>query len=145
MVSPPQNGTLIYLGNGKFEYKSNKTFSGIDEFTYRIKDKNGNWSEPATVRVEIIGLFIPNVITPNGDGYNDVFEIIGAYKYETIELQVFDRFKNSIYQNNDYQNNWIVSSSVRDGTYFYIIRLLRPGKKPKIMKGSILITRTALN
>lgn len=145
VVSPPQNGKLIYLGNGKFEYKSNKTFSGIDEFTYRIKDKNGNWSEPATVRVEIIGLFIPNVITPNGDGYNDVFEIIGAYKYETIELQVFDRFKNSIYQNNDYQNNWIVSSSVRDGTYFYIIRLLRPGKKPKIMKGSILITRTALN
>lgn len=144
IVNLPRNGTLIYLGNGRFSYESDKTYSGMDEFTYRIKDKNGNWSEPATVLIEVAGLFIPNVITPNGDGLNDVFKIVGAYKYETIEIQVFDRFRNLVYQNSNYQNNWIVSSSVRDGTYFYIVKLLRKDKKPLIMKGSFLITRTLL-
>src|SRR5690606_10083665 len=78
IINQPINGTIIYLGKGIFSYESNKTFSGVDEFTYRIMDKNGNWSEPATVKIEVSGILMPNVITPNGDGVNDVFKIIGV-------------------------------------------------------------------
>src|SRR5690606_28264873 len=113
-------------------------------FSYRIMDKNGNWSEPATVKIEISGILIPNVITPNGDGLNDFFEIIGSYQFESVELQVFDRFKNLIYQNSNYQNNWEVNSTVRDGTYFYILKLNKIGERPIIRRGSILITREML-
>lgn len=108
-------------------------------------DKNGNWSEPANVKIEISGILIPNVITPNGDGLNDFFEIIGLYQFESVELQVFDRFKNLIYQNSNYQNNWEVNSTVRDGTYFYILKLNKIGERPIIRKGSLLITREMLN
>jgi gliding motility-associated-like protein/uncharacterized repeat protein (TIGR01451 family) len=145
VINQPLNGTLVYLGKGEFSYESNKTFSGVDEFTYRIMDKNGNWSEPATVKIEISGILIPNVITPNGDGLNDVFEIIGTYQFESVELQVFDRFKNLIYQNSNYNNNWEVSSSVRDGTYFYVVKLNKKGERPIIRRGSLLITREMLN
>lgn len=145
VISYPLNGTLEYVGNGVFNYKSNKTYSGIDEFTYRIMDMNGNWSDTATVRIEVTGILIPNVITPNGDGLNDTFELIGLYQFESVEFQVFDRFKNLIYQNTNYQNNWQVSSSVRDGTYFYILKMTKAGVKPIIKKGSLLITRSMLN
>lgn len=145
VVKYPLSGTLVYIGNGEFTYTSHKTFSGIDEFTYRIMDKNGNWSELATVKIEVSGILIPNVITPNGDGLNDTFEIIGIYQFESIELQVFDRFKNLMYQNSNYKNNWEVNSSVRDGTYFYLLKMNKKGEKPILKKGSILITREMLN
>lgn len=145
VINQPSNGTLVYLGKGEFSYESDKTFSGVDDFTYRIMDKNGNWSEPANVKIEISGILIPNVITPNGDGLNDFFEIIGLYQFESVELQVFDRFKNLIYQNSNYQNNWEVNSTVRDGTYFYILKLNKIGERPIIRKGSLLITREMLN
>lgn len=145
IVNQSLNGTLTYLGNGEFSYESNKTFSGIDEFSYRIMDMNGNWSEPATVKIEISGILIPNVITPNGDGLNDIFKIIGLYQFEKVEIQIFDRFKNMIYENPNYQNNWDVSSTVRDGTYFYSLRLYKKGEKPIVKKGSVLITREMLN
>ncbi|MCA5003633.1 DUF7507 domain-containing protein [Sphingobacterium bovistauri] len=145
IINQPLNGTLRYLGNGEFKYESNKTFSGVDEFTYRIMDKNGNWSDPATVKVDVSGFLIPNVITPNGDGLNDTFEIIGLYQFETVEIQLFDRFKNLIHHDLNYKNNWQVSNTVRDGTYFYILKLNKKGTKTIIKKGSILITRELLN
>jgi len=145
IINQPLNGTLNYLGNGEYSYESDKTFSGVDEFTYRIMDKNGNWSDPATVSIEISGILIPNVITPNGDGLNDSFEIIGIYQFESVELQVFDRFKNLIYHNSNYQNNWEVNSSVRDGTYFYTLKFNKQGERPISRKGSLLITREMLN
>ncbi|NGM72292.1 gliding motility-associated C-terminal domain-containing protein [Sphingobacterium sp. SGL-16] len=145
IINQPMNGRLVYMGKGKFTYTSEKTFSGIDQFTYRIMDKNGNWSEPATVKIEVAGILIPNVITPNGDGLNDTVELIGVYQFERVEIQIFDRFKNLIYENSNYKNDWQVSSSVRDGTYFYILKFNKKGEKAIIRKGSLLITREKIN
>lgn len=144
IISNPSHGSLRYQGNGIFIYESEKTFSGIDQFTYIVRDKNGNWSEEATVQIEVAGLVLPNVITPNGDGYNDTFEIIGLYKYDRCEFQVFDRFKNVIYSNDNYKNDWVVQPNVTDGTYFYLVRLWDKEKKPTVIKGHVLITREKL-
>jgi hypothetical protein len=40
----------------------------------------------AQAAVDIITLFVPNVFTPNGDGVNDTFEIIGIETFKTKKL-----------------------------------------------------------
>ncbi len=68
-------------------------------------------------------LVFPNVITPNGDGMNDVFEIVNSDKYQNALLQVFNRWGKLVFEQQNYDNKWD-GGNLPDGTYFYIFRYL---------------------
>ncbi len=72
-------------------------------------------------------LILPNVLTTNGDGLNDVlyFQYLPFYGVST--LHVFNRWGEIVYESGDYQNNW-APENLTDGTYFYIIKI--PGQDP---------------
>lgn len=65
-----------------------------------------------------IAIEIPNVITPNGDGYNDQFIIKGIEHCEKSKLIIRSRNGAIVLQINDYQNNWDAQNAP-DGTYYY--------------------------
>ncbi|MCW3485393.1 gliding motility-associated C-terminal domain-containing protein [Chitinophaga nivalis] len=71
------------------------------------------------------GLFIPNTITPNGDGKNDKFVIPGLEKYPGSRLEIYNRWGNQVYISNNYGNNWD-GYGLNEGTYFYILNLKTP-------------------
>lgn len=106
-----------------------------------------------------VNLFIPNVITPNGDGYNDYFMIkddpsaaangsdksepsdyleLGRY-YERTELVIFNRWGRTVYQSNNYQNDWD-GGNLPDGTYFYVLKCFGH-TEDKTYQGSVTIFR----
>jgi gliding motility-associated-like protein len=60
-----------------------------------------------------------NVITPNGDGLNDVFEVKALYS--NTSLYIFNRWGNLIYETNDYRNDWDAKGQPA-GVYYYIFR-----------------------
>src|SRR5690606_805079 len=97
VTSYPSHGELKELGSGVFEYRPDFNYSGFDTFKYVIGEKNGNESAEATVTIEIVGLFFPNTITPNGDGKNDTFHIIGIYKFDQAELEIINRFGQRVF------------------------------------------------
>lgn len=73
-------------------------------------------------------LKIPNVLTPNGDGLNDVFHVQNAksgtdirYEYISVELYVYNRYGKVVYKDANYQNDW-KARGLSDGTYFYVLR-----------------------
>lgn len=66
-------------------------------------------------------ILAPNVVTPNGDGVNDFFRISGLENFPGSSLNVFNRWGNKLYSNDDYRNDW--SPNVTDGTYFYIVNV----------------------
>lgn len=65
-----------------------------------------------------IAIEIPNVITPNGDGYNDLFVIKGIEHCEKSKLIIRSKSGAIVLQVNNYQNNWDAQNAP-DGTYFY--------------------------
>ncbi|WP_164122210.1 gliding motility-associated C-terminal domain-containing protein [Sphingobacterium sp. xlx-130] len=91
----------------------------------------------ATVVITAEDIFIPNAITPNGDGKNDFFEIRGWEAYERIELVVFNRWGNEVFRNNTYDNRWN-GSGLSDGTYYYILKLIN-GSTVEQRQGWVLI------
>lgn len=91
-------------------------------------------------RVHIIGFFIPNVFTPNGDGVNDTFEISGIEAFQSAQLRVFNRFGNEVYRSDDYRNEW-TGAGLNEGTYFYYIELTDGTGKVHQQKGHVLILR----
>lgn len=70
----------------------------------------------------ILGLKIPNVFTPDGDGKNDQFVIPNLLNYPDNDIIIFNRWGNSVYEKHSYQNDWN-GQGLNEGTYFYILRV----------------------
>jgi gliding motility-associated-like protein len=69
---------------------------------------------------------VPNGFTPDGDGINDKFVVVGLDSYTSKALTIYNRYGNMVYETNNYQNDWDGSSNgseLPDGTYFYILEL----------------------
>lgn len=71
-------------------------------------------------------LFIPNVFTPNGDGINDVFRIVGSVEC-VQELAIYDRWGRELYVTRVAPFVWDGrvkgGDMASEGAYVYVIRL----------------------
>ncbi|UKN01141.1 gliding motility-associated C-terminal domain-containing protein [Paracrocinitomix mangrovi] len=80
--------------------------------------------ETDEVNLIVTSLFIPEAVTPNNDGQNDVFLINGIDLLENT-VEIYNRWGQIVYSANNYQNNWDGldnnGKKLDDDTYFYII------------------------
>ena len=82
-----------------------------------------------TVLPDISTLVIPNLFTPNSDGYNDNWEIGNIAAFTENELTIFNIYGQVIYDITPYNNEWdgtYNGNKLPDGTYFYLLRLNDP-------------------
>ncbi len=93
--------------------------------------KNGHciWSDTAMVSVIDESSFrIPNVFTPNGDGHNDVMEIM-IENSEGFILRIFDRWGDLVFETTDPRTGWngrIGGDDASAGVYYYTCRYYSP-------------------
>lgn len=144
LVEEPLYGTADIGLNEYFIYQSDEGYYGSDEFTYELcLDECPNICDTAVVRLEISPfLSIPDVITPNGDGSNDVFFIEGIENFETNELFVYNRWGHQVYHARNYQNDWMGTwdgKELPEGTYYYVF--LDQGINDAIAQGYLVIHR----
>ena len=78
-----------------------------------------NWCEFRVVNTQVK---VPNVFTPNDDKRNDIFVVQNLEQYPNSSLMVYDRWGREVYKNTNYQNDWN-GSDLKDGTYFYILKV----------------------
>lgn len=88
----------------------------------------------------VYGIRIPNVFTPNGDGKNDTFEIIGLLLYQQNELSIINRWGNTVYEKKSYQNDW-TANGLSEGTYFYVLKVRSDNNQWQEFKGYVTIMR----
>ncbi|KAI9549373.1 hypothetical protein GHT06_003739 [Daphnia sinensis] len=113
------------------------TISNIGTVTSLESDMNSvDNSSLATIQVE--PFFIPNVITPNGDGLNDQFEIKGLGKFVKNDIVIWNRWGDHILTVEDYQNDW-AADGLKQGTYYYILKALDEGNTQHVFKGWIQV------
>jgi len=92
-------------------------------------------------------IIVHNVITPNGDGINDVWVIENIESYPKNVIQVFDKWGDKVYEQDNYNNDWGGRSTNGDllpnGTYFYVVKLNAAAAAvvQDVYKGSLLIKR----
>lgn len=82
-----------------------------------------------------------NIVSPNGDGYNDKWIIDNIDFYPNNEVKIFDKSGRMLYQKKGYDNSWdatLNGSALQEGTYFYIIDF---GTKTPKFRGFITVIR----
>lgn len=68
--------------------------------------------------------WVPNAFTPNNDGKNDVFEVVGIFPCEDMTLSIFNRWGELIYQTNKLPLRWdgmYSDGKVKLEVYVYIL------------------------
>jgi gliding motility-associated-like protein len=113
--------------------------SGIIPGTYTavVTDKN-NCGETIVVNVEFTFTFgclvIPQVITPNNDGFNDEWRIKNIDLYPNAEVRIFSRWGKMIFSSKNLSDNpWdgtIGGKSAPTDSYHYIL-YLNDGSEPR--------------
>lgn len=93
---------------------------------------------------DTIGIIIPNVFTPNGDGTNDVF-IIDAQGYTSIEGIIYDRWGLKVYEFLSIKDSWngrtTNNNECDDGTYYYLFNGVDANNKAHSFKGFIQLIK----
>ncbi len=89
-------------------------------------------------------IFVYDLITPNGDGKNDVLIFDRIERYANNTLIILNRFGQEVYRVDNYRNDW--SGVARDGgqlegTYFYILTYEDKEGIKRVEKGPITILR----
>jgi gliding motility-associated-like protein len=121
----------ISVNSNKIEWSFGDGQRSEEDSTIHIYEKPGNytiklnsWNDGSCVKekeeeVQLTDIYVPNIITPNGDNKNDRFEILTD---APVDLIIFNRWGRLIFEENNYTNNW-TGNDVPAGTYFYEIQL----------------------
>ncbi len=111
----------------------------LGENLFQWKLWNGACEAKSQVKITIADLFVPSVITPDGNGRNDIFKL--ADNIGIVELIIFNRWGNEEYINNNYSNDWDGRNNkgiqLPNDTYFYLLKF----ENGQIRKGALLIKR----
>ena len=112
-------------------------------YTVTATDANG-CTGTATVTVTVVDDYFvhpTNVITPNGDAYNQNWFVENILSYPDNEVLIFDRWGTLVYQQKAYDNSWEGTHDGKDlpqGTYYYVIKF---DGHERVYKGSVSIVR----
>ena len=150
IISPGDNTTLIAIGGSSYYWYADapSTFSNQhgaftmalpteDTTTYfvQVEDINGcmdtgsvqvfvSEQDSAVIYANTYGN-IQNVITPNGDGMNDVLDLSGITNGDPCEFTVYTRWGTPVYNQEVYNNAWGGTTDggakLEDGTYYFVL------------------------
>ncbi|MAO45968.1 MAG: hypothetical protein CL823_02350 [Crocinitomicaceae bacterium] len=101
---------------------------GIGDYTLTVTDAN-DCEVSAEATVDYLGegcLEIPDVFTPNDDGYNDEWVINGIIDYPDARVQVYNRWGQLLYESIGYTYPWdgvYEGEALPIADYYYIIDL----------------------
>lgn len=91
--------------------------------------------------------YVPNAFSPNGDGFNDLFQAFSNCDMQDYQLRVYDRWGNQVYQGNDPLEGWngrYKNKDLSTGIYaWYVEFKVDEDGEERVVKegGDVLLTR----
>jgi gliding motility-associated-like protein len=74
--------------------------------------------------IEVISpdVLLPNVVTPNGDGRNDLLKFEYLQFFPGNSLEIYNRWGALIHSKSGYANDWS-PSELSHGTYYFVLNV----------------------
>lgn len=146
--SPTPDGEFNQIGEindpDETQFEHGDQFGIAGCYTVSALDSLGNESLPSNVVcVENCPFYsLPNTFTPNSDGANDVFKPF-PYKFiDRIDLKVFNRWGQLVFETSDPDINWDGKNQggtdLSQGTYHYVCQVFEAGNPDQINNEQVL-------
>jgi gliding motility-associated-like protein len=145
------NTNNLGIGNYEFSlddpyknYQDEPSFQNITPglHTIYVQDKNNCGIAP--IEVSVIGY--PKFFTPNNDGQNDTWNVLGASEnfYQSATVHIFDRFGKLITEINLYSDGWngLLNGQLLPSTdYWFSVELVDLKGNTRVKKGHFSLIR----
>lgn len=112
---------------------------------YYVEVTEGICKNSDTIEVVVAQVWVPKVITLNGDGDNEIFRA-DSDKWKGIgrhSMIVFNRWGEKVWESDDFLTGWDGRQKgkyVADGTYFWVLEIYYGSKEIKqTLKGSLTV------
>lgn len=139
----PSNGPLQYSIDGGFTWQDSNVFTNVqNNVKLIIKVKVKNTSCESTL--EYFTFNMDNVITPNGDGQNDVVDFTGISIYKDFSASIFDRYGKELFKTGTNKYIWDGKFQTRilpTATYWYKITYEDPASKEMTSKSGWIMLK----
>lgn len=110
------------------------------EYQYNLTAEVDGCEIQDEVIVQVVpALSIPNTMTPNGDGYNDTWDIGGLQRFPDAEVRVYSRWGQIVHRTRGYQP-WD-GGGLPEAVYYYVIDLNPLGFESRPYTGYLTIIR----
>lgn len=118
---------LLDENNAIYEpYQESNTFQNVKPGIYSItvRDIKNNCGTTSPLNISVIGF--PKVFTPNGDGYNDTWQVYGISFQPNSKIFIFDRFGKLLKELSPLSEGWngiINGETLPSDDYWFSIKL----------------------
>jgi gliding motility-associated-like protein len=89
-------------------------------------------------------LVIPNVFTPNDDGFNDLFIVDVIKNITSINILIFNRWGENIFQSNNLNFAWdgqLKNQKCPEGVYFWVVQYVDINGDKHDLSGTVTLFR----
>lgn len=111
-------------------------------YTLNVVSSTGCTSSTDEVFIKVYDkLIVPNSFSPNGDGINDLWNVVAIDTYLNPTVKVINRYGKLLFEGKGDKTAWngkYGNEDVPAGVYYYMI-YLEPGLKP--LSGSLMVIR----
>ena len=101
-------------------------------------------SAQVTIDVLTTKELIPSAFTPDGDGKNDIFQVVNLQYGKLVEMRIFNRWGQVVCKTNDNNKGWdgTFNGVPQDlGVYGYLITVERENHQQVVYKGDVTLIR----
>lgn len=131
-TSNEQNPSFTYIHAGNFN---------VTLIVWDVNNCKDTLTKP--LFADNVTLFVPSAFTPNGDGYNDFFEV-GFWGIRTLHIDIYDRWGALIFSSDDKNFKWDGSyrnTPCPEGTFVWVARGIGENNKNYEKKGTVTLMR----
>lgn len=136
-TSTQMNPSHTYYSNGNY-YIVLQITNALGCIDSAIRFTNVN------IVTEEINTLIPTIISPNGDGSNDVWKLeFLELAYPDVHIEIYNEWGQTVFTSDGYEIPWdgtFKGEPVPDGNYFFVIQL-NANASPDIYKGVLMVLR----
>ena len=107
-------------------------------------NKCGETHDTVEIKQIFCDIWVPNAFTPNGDGVNDLFRVLGnTGRLESFRLRVFNRWGQLLFETSDRTKGWDgrqQGGEAQLGAYVYMLEYSLKDR-PVLQKGNFTLLR----
>ncbi|MPM30459.1 hypothetical protein SDC9_77009 [bioreactor metagenome] len=126
---PHPDYNISWTGPNGFTATGGTMISGLvsGAYNYIVTDDSACTNTTTVVIHSELGdcFTLPNLVSPNGDGYNDTYYVEGACNYVSFFMQIYDSWGKLVFETTDCAAGWnpLDDDAPANSVYYYVVRL----------------------
>lgn len=132
------DGLTVDIFEGETFNIEDYSFNQPGEYLIMLTSANG-CEVQTLLQLAFYSIYIPNVFSPNFDGFNDNFVVEAKDGLiESVDMTIFDRWGNIIHKGSEWDGQ-VNNRTVNPGVYVYLIEVRLPDNKSHFYSGGVTV------